>query len=308
MNHEQPKVSARVARVVFATRDGRAVAVEPGHFIGRSAAAALRLREPGVSEAHALVSLRGSSLRLLALRGRFLVDGVLETEVELEEGQEITLAHGVVLTVDEVSLPSRVLGLCGDDLPRQILPPIASLTTADGTRVTAGFVADHDALIWSDGERFYLRREGLEELEATPGLVFEVGARRFTFVSVPLEDSATPLTAQDDSCDTPLVIVARYDSVHVTQGHTQVIVTGLPARVLSELAVMQVPAEWDVVARELWPDDADPHSLRQKWDRTLSRLRRQLRTAGLRPDLLRSDGCGRVELILRTADQVIDET
>lgn len=308
MNQELPKVCGPVARAVFATSDGRAVAVEPGHFIGRSAAAALRLREPGVSEAHALVSLRGSSLRLLALRGRFLVDGALETEVELEEGQEITLAHGVVLTVEEVSLPTWVLGLLGDGLPRQILAPIASLTTADGPRLTAGFTVDHEALIWSDGERFYLRRAGQEELEATPGLAFEVNGQRFTFVSVPLEDSATPLTAQDDSCETPLVIVARYDSVHVTQGRTQVIVTGLPARLLSDLAVMRVPAEWDVVARDLWPDDADPQSLRQKWDRILSRLRRQFRTEGMRADLLRSDGCGRVELILRDTDRVIDET
>ena len=38
--------------------------------------AALHLDDPRVSEAHAMVSIRGSELKLLALRGRFQIDGL----------------------------------------------------------------------------------------------------------------------------------------------------------------------------------------------------------------------------------------
>ncbi len=50
------------------THDGVTADVPPGGLIGRLPGAALRLDDPLVSEAHALVSLRGRKLKLLALR------------------------------------------------------------------------------------------------------------------------------------------------------------------------------------------------------------------------------------------------
>ena len=295
------------AAVHFRTPDGRRVSIEPGHFIGRSVGAALRLNEPGVSEAHALVSLRGSTLKLLALRGRFIVHGALVGETDLAPGLEITLAVGVTLRVESVRLPEAVLGLLGEGLPRQALPALASLDAAT-PHLEPGFHAERDALIWSDGEHFFLRRPDHPDAEATPGLAFHAAGRRFTFVAVPLSDGGVPRTLQEAACDQALTILARYDSVHIHQGPTTAVISGQPARMLSELAIMAVPADWDVVARELWHNESDLGARRQRHDRVLGRLRARLRDAGVRADLLRSDGAGRLELVLGPHDRVVDET
>ena len=68
------------------------VTLVPGDLVGRIWSAALRLDDPGVSEAHALVSLRGEELWLLGLRGRFLVEGQPRTEVAMAPGMRVRLS------------------------------------------------------------------------------------------------------------------------------------------------------------------------------------------------------------------------
>ena len=55
---------------------GAMVLLGPGDLIGRSPTAALHIDDPRISEAHSMVSLRGSQLKLLALRGRHSVYGL----------------------------------------------------------------------------------------------------------------------------------------------------------------------------------------------------------------------------------------
>lgn len=296
-----------LAIVRLRTSSGRIVSLEPGHMIGRSMFAGLQLNEPGVSEAHALISLRGSSFKLLALRGRFEIDGSLATEVELELGMEITLAHGVTLTVVELSLPSAMLGIMGDDLARRVLPPVASLL-ANVPQLRPGFVAGYDALLWTDGDGFIMRRPGRADEEVAVGTTFTAGDRRFTLVAVPLSHGDMAMTEPGAAWDTPLTISARHDSVHIDQGGSTVVIGGYPARVLSELAVMGVPTEWITLATGLWPDESDETVLRRRWDRTIARLRQALRVNRIRADLLHADGRGRIELVLGPRDQVRDET
>ena len=61
------------ATVYLLTPDGEEHALIPGDLIGRMHTAALHLDDGRVSEAHAMVSLRDGSLRLLSLRGGFSV-------------------------------------------------------------------------------------------------------------------------------------------------------------------------------------------------------------------------------------------
>ena len=79
--------------------DGSVDHLGPGDIIGRTWTAALRLDDPGVSEAHALVSLRGETLKLLALRGRFLVDGQPSVDVDLAPGQHLRISQETELVV-----------------------------------------------------------------------------------------------------------------------------------------------------------------------------------------------------------------
>lgn len=72
--------------------------------------------------------------------------------------------------------------------------------------------------------------------------------------------------------------------------------------------VFDGPVPWEVLAQELWGDEDDRHLLRRKLDVNLSRLRKKLRDAGIRSDLVRADGFGHFELFLMDGDKVEDRT
>lgn len=94
------------AFVVFRLLDGRRVTVGEGGLIGRALTAQLRLDDPTVSEAHALVSRRGRELRILALRGELVVNDVPVAEATLRPRQRVHLSHDTTLFVEEVVLPA----------------------------------------------------------------------------------------------------------------------------------------------------------------------------------------------------------
>lgn len=288
--------------------DGQIVEARPGDFVGRLPSAAVRLNDPRVSEAHALVSLRARTLRLLALRGRFAVHGVPMNEVTLEVGTTIQLAPDLPLTVVAVALPDAVLGVEGDGIPRQVLSPVTSLRLG-GTapELIPGFQPDADAIIWSGGDGFLFRARGQLERPIVEGTRVTLDDLELRFVAIPLTSAEVAATQRDD-LDLPLTLVVRYDSVHVHRGKTVVSIDGMPARVVTELAQIGVPVEWRTLARLLWPGEDEDTSLRARFDRTMTRLRKRLIEIGLRKDLVRTDGGGRFELLLGPDDRVRDDT
>jgi hypothetical protein len=62
-----------------------------------------------------------------------------------------------------------------------------------------------------------------------------------------------------------------------------------------------------MLARQVW-GDRDRELLRDNFDATRSRLRRQLRDLDIRDDLVCLDGSGNVELVLHSSDRIIDES
>ncbi len=293
------------AYVRFRRGDGDERDLGHGDVIGRLWSAALPIDDPRVSEAHAMVSLRGSRLKLLALRGRFAVAEVPLTELELAVGQRIELAQGLAIEVLEVELPEVVMALEGPGLLRQVLPAVSSLRIGARVALEAGFHPDAHAVVWSDGRAWRMRRLD----EASAGTSFEagdtltIGDRTFVASSVPLDLVGQPITTAQGGIDEPLHLVVRYDTAHVFRGgQTLVVLDGMGARILGELVAIGVPAPWEVIARELWPDEIDAYGLRKRWDVALWRMRRKLREGRIRPDLIRPDGSGNVELCLARGD------
>ena len=95
------------------------------------------------------------------------------------------------------------------------------------------------------------------------------------------------------------------------------VLDGIAARIISELVALGGPAPWELVAAQIWPAGSEPESaeqpdlldrtqLRRRWDISLARLRRKLRDARVRPDLVRACGTGQVELLLCSGDTVED--
>jgi hypothetical protein len=140
------------AFVTLLLPDGTLKQVVSGDLIGRLPSAAVFLDDERVSEAHALVSLRGADLKILSLRGRLIVDGKAMTEAVLEEGMVIEPAPGLELTVASVALPDAVLALQGEGLPRQILGGTTSILLTPRPAIVQRYVGDAVAWVWPVGD------------------------------------------------------------------------------------------------------------------------------------------------------------
>ena len=295
----QPSVRLRL-------QDGTLAELTHGDIIGRLWSAGLPLEHPSISEAHALVSLRGGEFWLLALRRRLVVDGTVRAEVRLEPGVRVQLAEEVTLQVEEVALPEAVLTIQAEGLPPAVVPPVCSLRGQPTAQLVGRFDPEAPAVLWTSGAGWRLRL-GHTERSVAAGEQIQVEGTTFILGASPLRESGPGVTRVEGGVHAPLVIVAGYDMVQLhREDEPTLTLTGYMARMVSELAIIGGPAPWPVVARELWPEDLDESSLRRRWDVILARLRARLREARIRPDLIRSDGKGSVELVLRPEDRLED--
>lgn len=293
--------------VRFRLDDASEVEVGPGGFVGRLASAALCIDHPQVSEAHALVSLRGRHMFLLALRGPLTVDGKRVPHIRLESGQRISLVEGTSLEVAELRLPTTVLAV--DGLASGPIALVRSAYTLDGPpwSLEPGYRPGGRGWIWSaDGYRLQLAGEPPRAL--SPGDAIALDGATMTLREVPLHEGAVKPTQSATAREPAMRIVARFETLHLYREDGAVFsIGGIPARIVSELVDYRVPVPWNLVARTIWPDLTDPYLLRQNWDRHIKRLRRKLGEAGFRTNLLRADGRGGIELMTMPRDEVVDE-
>lgn len=289
--------------------DGTCYELVHGDIVGRLATAAMPIDDARISEAHAMVSLRERELKLIRLRGGLALAGKPVNEVTLRPGVEIVLASGVSITVEALHLPSSVLGLEGAGLACQVVPPVASLIAGEGVRLVAGYVEHAHAWLWSTGPSWRLRIGDRAPRSLEPGARFEVGGETLQAVAISLESASQAPTRAVGGVEAPLRIEANFDTVQIhREGAAPLVLGGVHARIVSELVALAGPAHWKVIAGLLWPDAPEPEALRSRFDVALSRLRRKLRDARVRTDLVHTDGSGQVELLLYSHDLVTDRT
>lgn len=281
------------------------VAVGHGGIVGRLPSAALWLDDGRVSEAHAMVSLRGTSLRLMGLRGRFSVNGAVVGEVALRPGLRVGLAEGVDVVCVQVDVPSHVLGLAIGSADASPIVPTGTTSLVGGSpiRVRAGVHRDAAVVIWSSGMGWRARIGAADPVDVAAGTHFDVGGAPVHVVDVPVENAATPATATTLRPQLTLVVAPAGVSVAV-EGAPPVFVGGTGGRLLGALAAADGPLAWREVAARVWVDDRSSEaSLRQRFDTTLSRLRARLRGLGV-PALVRLDRAGSARLDLHRRDVV----
>lgn len=277
-----------------------------GDIIGRTWAAALQLDDPAVSEAHAMVSLRGEQLWLLALRRRLIVGGRPVESVVLQPGLVVGIAPNLSLVVEQISLPEAILGLEGPGLPAQALPGTCSLVRDPYPRLAAGASAEALAVFWLTEGQWRARAGDGRTRPLLPGDALELGGERWRATLIALDRAGRSHTCAGG--DGPLRIVSRFDTVQLHRSSGPVVViAGQMARVLAELISVQQPISWEALARPHWPHLSDREVLRRRWDGLLGRLRERLRESGVRGDLVASSGIGLVELVLREGDLVEDQ-
>lgn len=292
----------------FLLPDGVEVEVHPGGIVGRLAHAAVFIDDPRISEAHAMLSLRGGWLVLLALRGTLTVGRRPATRIKLKPGLLIELVPGVQLEVTRVELPEVLLALeeAGQP-PLPLLGSVYSVPRDPAAPVESGYLPDAVAHLWcaANGWRARVGQEGSVALRAGEELV--LGARRLRVVEQASEDAGVGATIQAQQSVGGMVIVARFETVHLhSPDGTSIKIPGIGARIICELVSFGAPVPWEMAARTLW-QESDLHALRCNWDRHLGRLRARLRDAGIRDNLVQPDGRGNVELFLLPGDRIQDE-
>jgi len=286
----------------------------PGSIIGRLTSAACRIIEPDISEAHALVSLRGETFHLMALRGTVRVDEDEVSELPLEVGTEVELGRGVVLRVEEVVVPDRIPAIRVDaDRPQALIARVYSLVDKQGAQIferprwVPRFEPASLAQVISTGDEWSIRRPGHRPTAWRAGREWTIGTHTLTACWLDSGDAATPHTIGARAAG--LTIQARFVTCNLCLGHAPpVVLQGHMGRLVSELAVSGVSWPWQTLAQQLWPALADRERLRRRWDRLLRRVKRKLAEKGIRQDLVRSDGQGNVELHLYLNDKVVDQT
>jgi hypothetical protein len=295
--------------VTFQRDHGPAHILRPGDLIGRSPRATLRLDDPRISEAHALVSLRQLDLKLIVLRGRFTVDGKARAEVVLAPGQRIVLAGVIPLTTTVVTLPDTVLAIGPADDPDAgiVVSGVVSYTAAHD-HFEPGFDPDADAVFWSSDAGLSMRDRSGNERAVAPGERIDIAGHIIVARALPRHRLAAQTTDADGRFGARLRVRLHYDTVHVTGDGRVAVLDGLVARAVSELAAMRVPIHWQSLSESLWPDVRDPGTLRARWDQVLVRLRAHLREHNLRSDLIRANRRGLVELFLGPDDIIEDAT
>ena len=162
------------ASVLVRAPDGVLHELGPGDIIGRLTTASLQVDDARVSEAHAMVSLRGGELRLLALRALFAVDGKPLRELTLAPGQRIELARDLSIEVEEVDVPTEVLVLEYPGLGRQALPGACWLLTRPSPRLSSRHTPAAQATFWSAGTSWKVRIGDAVPQELVPGWTAEI--------------------------------------------------------------------------------------------------------------------------------------
>ncbi len=284
--------------------DGEPVELGHGDLVGRLWSARLRIDDPRVSEAHAMVSLRGRELKLLALRGRFAVDGRAVQEVTLRAGLEVTLADGLVMVVDAVEVPAWILGLSAPGMADRALPGTCALVTEPVPVLAPPNHPGAAGHVWRFEDGWRARAVGQAARDLVPGVELEAGGVVWRGVRVALAPDRA-VTLVDPSLSQPLQLVVEHATARIVRhGLPDVVLQGLPARLLTELVAFDGPVLWNVLAGELWPDGGS----RKQLDMVVVRLRQRLREHRVRTDLVNASGTGWYQLLLQAGDSVDDRS
>ena len=283
---------------------GYAVDVGPGEFIGRSDQAALCLADPRVSEAHAMVSLRGRSLMLLGLRGRFKVRDEVVVECELTPGLVVELAPMLHLRCEAVHLPDALLGVRVGTLPTMVLAGTTSVYGGASPKILKGFHPDSDAVFWTTGDRWHVTISG-EHQPATTDLSLDLAGCAVHIERVPLAELAHARTRQVLRSPMRFVVSEHNVQIHRT-GEPVLVIGGVPGRILSCVVAADSPVHWREVTELVWPDDLSLESaLRKRFDVGLGRLRERLAPIfGDGEEVLSMDGSGVLTLKLAAEDRL----
>lgn len=275
----------------------------PGDLIGRLHGCALQLDDPRVSEAHAMVGVRGNSLWMLGLRGSIGIgvrDQDWRHDVKLIEGSRLRLAEELELTVVSVTLPDYVLVLEGYAEPVVLDRPEWSLLDH---AATPSHERQAQAWLWSQELDWLIQVPGTSPIRVEEHDTIDVAGLRLRFVRQPVTIADVPPT------DTVEWRLPRLN-IEIQRDITRIHVAGRPTTELTRnaheimshaarLAGERGTVHWTEIAAAIWP----VNGTEKNWFTAHKRLKERLQKHCLPDNLVRCRN-GQVSIVLRPEDRL----
>jgi len=293
--------------VIFRLADGSTTTLFPGEIIGRGVSASLLLDDHQISEAHALVSLRGASLQLLKLRGMLKLAGEdhFLGEITLEVGQHIVVSSQISLEVFKVSTPDEILVLEG--LTRAPIPLTQSEYEIGGHPLSIHPREEDEvyASIWQSGETWMRRVSKEEKVAVIAGEEWMVNGsplciKLATVDDASFENTESPLKIVEPPPSLAQVVLelsAERAVIRYPEDDEFYAITGHSARILyitANATKKGIHMRWKDICDEIWYKYK-----RNNWDSAKNYLRKKLREAGIRDTFFVYKG-GQVWLDIRS--------
>lgn len=259
----------------------------PGSIIGRLAKADLRIDDPRISEAHALISLRGNSLKMLALRGSLTIKERIRGETVLDKDMEIKLTDEHVLKVVSVHLPEYVLTVQYQDETISLTETEMSIHI-NPLRFEKNILSTAVFWVWQSGEAWWYQRVGSPETKQ-PIPLETTTIDTFTFSFCKLIDSG--FHTESNKLRPPLKMAISTDVTQITFNNRFAVFTGRQhdvIKALADLTIKQnIPAvSKDTLTETLWPNYKTQD---KNWHMANRRLKEAFKEAGLPQNLIVSN-------------------
>jgi hypothetical protein len=140
------------------------------------------------------------------------------------------------------------------------------------------------------------------------GAVLKLGAAEVGVVELPARKGGAAPTASRGRFFPPMRVRVDFESTRVdAEGGRSLVILGRGADLLYQLVDFAVATEWALLAKAIWRREDDEVRLRWKFEKAVKDVRDELTAAGLRADLVASQG-GRYFLNLAEGDALEDAT
>lgn len=256
------------------------VVVPAGAAIGRHHRATLHLHHPSTPWMAGVVARRGRRFFFEPAQQRLVPGAVLSV-------------GATTLTVTEVRLPAHVLAIqVGELPPQELIAAVHSVRVRPRPDVIPSQSDDADAVLTDMGPHRVLRVRGQSPVVVRPGLSWMVRGVPLTIVQEAVERSVLHTSQAPVRIWAGPATTESSPAVRIQRPHRhRVSLEGPPAALLHHLAH---------ASNHRLPAAALP----TQWARQLDDLADTLRAHGVRPDLVRDDGLGGLELYLAPRDQL----